>query len=108
MESGAPSPLPVNPSRGPIPDRPAQRFSQNAAVSRPSAETAPIPVITMRRAMLSSAVRLLRQKLFYAVNRLAHCANLLGCLIRNLNIELVLQGKKDVHSIERVDAQLLV
>ena len=80
---------------GPIPLRPAHSASQFASVPIPNDDTRPTPVTTTRLftqpSKLPSALLLGLGVRLDVPDRLFHAGNFLGILIRNLEVELLLE-----------------
>src|SRR6266550_2360476 len=87
---------------GPAPERPASRPSQVLGTSVPRGVTNPRPVIATRRVM-----RLLPHLLVKVLQRLSHRPQLLGLLVRDVDVELLLEGHYQLYRVEAVRAQVL-
>src|SRR5229473_4365882 len=87
---------------GPAPERPATRPSQVLCTSVPRGVTNPRPVIATRRVM-----RLFPHLFVEVLQRLSHRTQLLGFLVRNVDVEFLLEGHNQLHRVEAVRAQVL-
>src|SRR6266581_3707815 len=87
---------------GPAPERPATRPSQVLWTSVPRGVTNPRPVIATRRLM-----RLFPHLLVKVLQRLSHRPQLLGFLVRDVDVEFLLEGHYQLHGVEAVRAQVL-
>src|SRR5881296_1981257 len=87
---------------GPAPERPATRPSQVLCTSVPRGVTNPRPVIATRRVM-----RLFPHLLVKVLQRLSHRTQLFGFLVRDVDVEFLLEGHYQLHRVEAVRAQVL-
>src|SRR6266849_3247149 len=87
---------------GPAPERPAIRPSQVLRTSVPRGVTNPRPVIATRRVMRSFPHLLVQ-----VLQRLSHGSQLLGFLVRNIDVEFLLEGHYQLHRVEAIRAQVL-
>src|SRR5213078_2833372 len=86
---------------GPMPDLPCVSADQNSVTSLPRGVSAPMPVTTTRRG--STALRVVLDVL----DGVADGHDLLGVLVRDLDVEVLLQGHDELDGIEGVGAQVL-
>src|SRR5687768_15727702 len=107
---------------GPIPLFPSIRARQFSAVPTARGDTRPTPVTTTRRSagelkILAGLVRrsaarsgssvLVPGIVLDVVHRLAHVADLLGLLVRDLDAELLLEGHHELDDVQRVCSQVI-
>src|SRR3954468_22481175 len=102
---------------GPMPLRPASRASQFSAVPTPRGDTRPTPVTATRRGSVLKAGSMAEAEgrnlvlvpgvVLDVVDCLAHVADLLGLLVRDLDPELLLEGHHQLHDVQGVGAQIL-
>src|SRR5690348_5758744 len=119
---------------GPIPLRPATMLSQAVLMSLPTGETMPRPVTTTRLFIRSfqgcknescaigrsfrfngskrpgETPRMRASGLYVGldvIHRLLHGGDLLGFLVRDLGLELFLEGHDQLNGIERIGAQIV-
>src|SRR5207302_404624 len=88
---------------GPIPDFPCLSPDQNSSVLLPSGVSAPSPVMTTRR----SSIRPPSGIVLDVLDGVADRHDLLGVLVRDLDVEVLLQGHDELDRIEGVGAQVL-
>src|SRR5512132_150847 len=86
---------------GAAPERPASSALQVDSTSFPTGVTSPRPVTTTRCAKLFSDL------LVEVVHGIAHGAKLLGVLVRNVDVELLLERHHQLDRVETVSAQVL-
>src|SRR6266404_6866523 len=82
---------------------PASKAGHTSAVVLPTAQSSPRPVMTTRRAKLLACLRVFADVL----DRIRHCANLLGVFVRNLDIESLFESHDQFHGVERVGSQVV-
>src|SRR2546426_1280271 len=85
---------------GPMPDLPCVSADQNSSTVLPTGVSAPMPVTTTRRG--STALRVVLDVL----DGVADGHDLLGVLVRDLDVEVLLQGHDELDGIEGVGAQV--
>src|SRR5919109_5680261 len=85
---------------GPMPDLPCVSADQNSSTVLPTGVSAPRPVTTTRRG--STALRVVLDVL----DRVADGHDLLRLLVRDLDVEVLLQGHDELDGIEGVGAQV--
>src|SRR2546425_8179319 len=83
-----------------MPDFPCVSADQNSVTSLPRGVSAPMPVTTTRRG--STALRVVLDVL----DRVADGHDLLGVLVRDLDVEMLLEGHDELHRVERVGSQV--
>src|SRR3954464_14458288 len=94
---------------GPTPLRPARRASQFSAFPVPSGETMPTPVTATRRGEESRGISFSggRGVLFDVLDRVLDLLDLLGGLVRNLDVEGFLERHHELDCVERVGPQVV-
>src|SRR4051812_23756428 len=90
-----------------MPERPAESASQKDATSGPSAEMAPTPVITTRRLDRNCRATSAFHQLLHSFGHLAYSADGAGCVIGDVDVELILKREQNINAIQGVDLQLL-
>src|SRR6266403_1426208 len=85
---------------GPIPDLPCVSADQNSSTVLPTGVSAPSPVTTTRRGSTILGVVL------DVLDGVADGHDLLGVLVRDLDVEVLLQGHDELDGIEGVRAQV--
>src|SRR5438067_1369012 len=85
---------------GPIPDLPCVSADQNSSTVLPTGVSAPSPVTTTRRGSTILGVVL------DVLDGVADGHDLLGVLVRDLDVEVLLQGHAELSGIEGVRAQV--
>ena len=79
----------------------------------PRPEITPIPVTTTRRSAIlgSERNRFLAAAAFHQLANtlygIMHGADILGLVIRNIDVEFVFERKQNIDAVERVDTELL-
>src|SRR3990172_5810801 len=99
-----------------IPGLPARMLDQASVTVLPTGLMIPRPVMTTRRRdnaaplcvdcvdqRLSALLRVADD----VIDRLLHCRNLLGFLIRDLHLEFLLEGHHQLDRVERVGAEVI-
>src|SRR6185503_8010736 len=92
---------------GPIPDFPCVRAVQNSSAVLPTGVTAPAPVMTTRRASTRLSVARPLLVLFDIADGVPDGRDLLRVLVRNLEIELFLEGHHELDGVEGVRPEVL-
>src|SRR5574341_2208549 len=87
---------------GAAPERPASSPSQVSATVFPSGETSPNPVTTTRRFKA-----LLPHLVVEVLERVADGPELLGLFVRDVDVELLLEGHHELHGVEAVSTKVL-
>src|SRR6266511_2373280 len=85
----------------PAPDRPSSKPAQIESTSVPTGVTSPRPVTTTRW------VKLFPNLLMQVIHGIADRAQLLGFLVRDVDVELLLEGHDEIDSVEAVGAEVL-
>src|SRR5213596_3192041 len=85
---------------GPIPDLPCVSADQNSSTVLPTGVSAPSPVTTTRRGSTILGVVL------DVLDGVADGRDLLGVLVRDLDVEVLLEGHDELHRVERVGSQV--
>src|SRR5690348_1220770 len=97
---------------GPMPLSPRRMASHADWTVLPTGDTTPSPVTTTRRLLTRFLSRLqagsgLAATLVDIVDRLVDRRDLLGVLVRNLDLELLLEGHHQLDRVERVGSQVI-
>src|ERR1700752_621968 len=87
---------------GPIPDFPCVSAVQNSSAVLPTGVTAPAPVMTTRPASPGPSVRPPLRVLLDVADGVPDRGDLLRVLVRDLEIELLLEGHHELDGIERI------
>src|ERR687890_1983761 len=85
---------------GAAPGVPASSAVQVDSTSVPTGVTSPRPVTTTRCA------KLLPDLLVQVIHRVAHGAQLLGVLVRDVDVELLLERHHELHRVQAVGAEV--
>src|SRR5581483_2942063 len=86
---------------GPMPDLPSMSADQNSSTVLPTGVSAPSPVTTTR-GVSTIGLRVVLDVL----DHVADGHDLLRVLVRNLDVEVLLQGHDELHGVERVGAEV--
>src|SRR5258708_37057915 len=90
-----------------VPLREAIIPSQKGSTPTPSAEMTPMPVIATRRISTSGRRRALGEYLAQRLDYLADTLHLLYDLIRNADVEFILEREHEVDAVERINSEVL-
>src|SRR5262245_4095451 len=85
---------------GPMPDLPCVSAAQNSSTLLPTGVSAPMPVTTTRRG--STGLRVVLDVL----NSVADRHDLFGVIVRDLDVEVLLQGHDELDGVEGIGAQV--
>src|SRR3990170_4997560 len=95
---------------GPMPDRPSPMAVQNSSTVFPTGVTAPSPVMTTRRSLTAPPPRSdqpLRRVVLDVLDGVSHRRDLLGILVRDLDVERLLERHDQLHGVQGVGAEIL-
>src|SRR5262249_3802857 len=92
-----------NPVMRSTPLLPASSPCHTSGTVLPTAQIRPRPVMTTRRAKLLACFRVLAD----VVDRIRNGADLLGILVRNLDVEGLFEGHNQFYRVQRISSQVI-